>query len=122
MTQPNTTSPQTPDGNLDQTHTWNNSTDRVAWQRAFQVGTVAEQKMAVCLMAADPNTPEDYIRDQLTVDNMPPRTGYDRTVVGIDACFTGPPVVSNTLIDYSGRESIGHTSTDRPSLGGGQPG
>jgi hypothetical protein len=122
MVQPNTTSPQTPDGNLDGTHTWNNANDRVSWQRAFQVGTVAEQLMAQCLMAADPNTPEDVIRDQLTQETVPPRTGYDRTVVGIDACFTGPPVVNNTLINYSGRDDDTARTAGRPSLGGSQPG
>ena len=122
MVQPNTTSPQTPDGNLDHTHTWINANDRVAWQRAFQMGTAAEQLMAMALVAADPNTPEDVIRDQLTTETMPPRTGYDRTVVGIDACFTGPPVVSNTLIDYSGRVDDTGRTAGRPSLGGSQPG
>ena len=122
MVQPNTTSPQTPDGNLDSTHTWNNSTDRASWERAFQVGTVAEQLMAMALVAADPNTPEDVIRDQLTTETIPPRTGYDRTVVGIDACFTGPPVVNNTLIDYSGRVDDTGRTAGRPSLGGSQPG
>ena len=122
MVQPNTTSPQTPDGNLDSTPTWQNSTDRVAYQRAFQMGTAAEQLMAMALVAADPNTPEDVIRDQLTTETMPPRTGYDRTVVGIDACFTGPGVVNNTLINYSGRDDDTGRTAGRPSLGGGQPG
>jgi hypothetical protein len=122
MVYPNTTSPQTPDGNLDSTHTWNNSTDRVSWERAFQQGTVADQQMAVALMCADPNTPEDVIRDQLTTEYIPPRTGYDRTVVGIDACFTGPPVVNSTLINYSGREDDTARTAGRPSMGGSQPG
>ena len=122
MVQPNTTSPQTPDGNLDSTHTWNNSTDRASWERAFQVGTVAEQLMAMALVAADPNTPEDVIRDQLTTETIPPRTGYDRTTIGIDACFTGPEVANNTLIDYSGRVDDSGQTAGRPSLGGSQPG
>ena len=122
MVQPNTTSPNTPDGRLDTHPNWQNSTDRASYQRAFQVGTVAERLMAMALVAADPNTPEDVIRDQLTTETMPPRTGYDRTVVGIDACFTGPGVVNDTLIDYSGRVDDTGRTAGRPSLGGSQPG
>src|ERR1017187_6431248 len=122
MVQPNTTSPQTPDGNLDHTHTWINANDRVAWQRAFDIGSDAEKLMAVALLCGSPDTPEDVIRDQLTTETMPPRTGYDRTVVGIDACFTGPGVANDTLINYSGRVDDTGRTAGRPSMGGSQPG
>lgn len=80
-----------PDGVLDQTHTWNNDTDRAEYEKAFQTGSLEERLMAAALTCADPNTPERVIRRQLSVK---PGTNAGtvqmeayRTQPALDVCF-----------------------------------
>lgn len=77
-----------PNHDYDQTHVWQNSTDRVMWQRSFELDGITEKKMAIALLFADPNTPEDVIADRLTVQSIPPRFGYDSTPLEISDCFS----------------------------------
>ena len=72
---------------LDDTHSWNNDTDRYEYEKAFQEGSTEEKLMAAALMCADPNTPEAVIRRQLSV-----KPGAVRPVSMIDNTHEQPTV------------------------------
>ena len=80
-----------PDGLLDDTHAWNNDTDRAEYEKAFREGSLEERLMAAALTCADPSTPQAAIRRQLSV-----RPGTNagtvnpnlvRTQPSLDVCF-----------------------------------
>lgn len=55
-----------PDGDYSHGGTWMNASDRVSWQRSFQVGTDQTRRMAEAALTADPATPADMIRAAMT--------------------------------------------------------
>lgn len=58
--------PVFPDGMYDHSHAWQNSTDRVQWERTWQIGTEGQQKMAQAALTADPSMPAEVIRANMT--------------------------------------------------------
>jgi hypothetical protein len=103
----------TPDGRLDSTHTWQSETDRESYMRAFQTGSAEDKRMAVALMCADPATPENVIRRQLTNVFIPPRLGYDRTEPDIDVVLAQEPeVFPHSFMDFS-NDPAGRDSSSR---------
>ncbi len=105
-----------PDGQLDRTWNYQSENDREMYIRAFESPRPEQRMMAAALMCADPSTPESVIRSQLTNTTIPPRTGYDRTVPGINEVFATPAVpVVHSIMDYSADEAA-LQSTSRPSL------
>lgn len=104
--QPNT------DTVIDDTHTWNNRNDKVDFERAFITGNVEEKLMAVALHCADPSTPEQEIRERLTVPGVPPRLGYNREAPTIDDAWQAYQAPDpHSMMDFSG------TSTSVPPAG-----
>jgi len=101
---------------LDNTHTWQNAEDRVAFQRAFSSGTLAERRMAQAALSANPLTPESEIRDQMIVTSVPPRYGYPDEALSIDDVFGGgipsPYIDVRGPNDYSGGNGS-YTGSDR---------
>lgn len=57
---------QFPDGVYDYTHTWQNSTDRAAWEASIHQDPVTAAKISSALITADPATPDALIRDSMT--------------------------------------------------------
>lgn len=97
----------------DQTHTWQNANDRVAWQRTIAEGSPEEQKMARDLMNADPGTPSSYIANTMTAFRIPPRYGYDTTPPTIydvielssDDNISDPHASDYMMTDFSGSKA-----------------
>jgi len=108
-----------PDGQLDRTWNYQSENDRAEYIKAFQSSEAEQRMMAVALTCADPATPEAVIRAQLTNTTIPPRTGYDLTVPGIDAVLavTPEPVV-HSILDFTSDQAA-LESTMQPSLEGG---
>lgn len=104
------------DSILDRTHTWQNAQDRVAFQRAFATGTLAERRMAQAALTANPLTPEAEIREQMTVPGVPSRYGYPDEALTIDDVFGGglprPDIDDKPPSDYSGGNGS-YTGSDR---------
>ena len=99
------------DAIYDRTHTWQNANDRVAFERAFAVGTMEERKIALAVLTASPQTPEAFISAELTVPGVPPRYGYDDEPYTISDMFTeGIPRIPQA--GYSGT-SGSYTGSDR---------
>lgn len=102
------------DSILDRTHTWQNENDRVAFERAFATGSLAERRIAQAVLSASPDTPEAVIRAQMTAPPPPPRYGYRVDALGIDDVLGGglpdPPQYSPS--DYSGGAGS-YTGSDR---------
>lgn len=100
----------------DNTHTWQNAQDRVAFQRAFATGTLAERRMAQAALTANPLTPEAEIREQMTVASVPPRYGYRDEALTIDDVFGAgiprPNIDDKPPSDYSGGNGS-YTGSDR---------
>jgi len=86
-----------PDGVLDDTHSWQNENDMREYERAFRSPADEQRKMAMALLCADPATPENFIRAELSDSSMPPRYGYTNSEPTIDDVF-----------------SIGSARTDNP--------
>jgi hypothetical protein len=77
-----------PDGLLDSTAERQNANDRVEYEKAFESGELETRKMAMALMCADPSTPENFIRANLTNPEMPPRYGYTDIEPTLDDVFS----------------------------------
>jgi hypothetical protein len=105
-----------PDGQLDRSHTYQNENDAAEYVKAFESSSGEERMMAAALMCANPATPENLIRRQLTNDTIPPRVGYDRSIMGIDEVLGTPSVpVVHSIFDFAADEAA-LQSTSRPSL------
>lgn len=108
---------QFPDGNYDTSHMWQNTDDRVSYERAFQQDPVEQRKIAQALATADPGTPQDAITALMTVPGVPPRFGYR------DEAFTIGDMFSRSLghvndfppTNFSGRVSE-FSGTSTPSI------
>lgn len=96
-----------PDGVYDYTHTWQNASDRVAWERTISQDPVETAKILAALQIADPATPDDEIRAAMTVQGVPPTQGYDRTPITVDQCFgdqLAPNVNDYSPTNFSGKK------------------
>lgn len=98
---------QLPDGVYDHSHTWQNTNDRVSYERSFKQDPVEVAKIGVALQFADPNTPEVLIQERLTVPGVPPRFGYRDTAFTIDDMFS---------------RNLGHVNDFAPTNFSGQQG
>lgn len=98
----------------DRTHTWVNENDRVAFERAFASGTLAERRIAQAVLSASPATPNASIREMMTAPLPPPRYGYPDEALGIDDVFGGgvPSPPQAYPADYSGGAGS-YTGSDR---------
>jgi hypothetical protein len=102
-------------GILDDTHTWQNENDRVAYERAFASGTLSEKRMAIALMTASPLTPDNEIRAQLTAPVNTPMLAPAEPIT-INDIFDGgvadPHAKDQSPTDYSGGNG-GYTGSER---------
>lgn len=99
---------QMPDGWYDYTHGYQNANDRVEYERTVSQDPVEVAKISAALTTADPSVPNMEIQDALSVHGTPPTQGYDRTPLGVDACFggqTAPNVNDYAPTNFSGRQS-----------------
>lgn len=90
-----------PDGLLGDMSSWQNRNDQTMFDRAFQTGDLEEQKMAMALTCANPDTPEDFIRDTLVNTEMTPRTGFSAPPLTMEDVFarsTGLPGDNNVAM------------------------
>lgn len=95
----------------DDTHTWQNTQDRVSYQRAFEEGTFEQRRIAQAFLSANPLTPDSEIRENMTVHKVPPREGYDTEELTINDIFDGDiSGDTNHLNDYSPSDWSGRTS------------
>jgi hypothetical protein len=112
---------RTPDGRLDRSHpwqqgpNWQNLNDKVEWERAAKQGAPEQRQMAIAMYCADPDTPNEVIRELLTNPAFPPRYGYDREVPGIADILQVRQPPSHSLFDYSGTDHSQESSM-RPGL------
>lgn len=103
------------DAIYDRTHTWQNTQDRVEFERAFTSGRPAEIRMAVACLTADPLTSEDEIRELLCQPALPPRYGYDDSAMTIDDVFSISETRDAAVTDFSGGKGS-YTGSDRNSI------
>jgi hypothetical protein len=100
---------------------WINSTDRVAWQRAFYEGNSQTRKEAVALLTANPETSEKEISVNLNDAVVPPRFGTMTVPLTIerilqnDLLYADSHVADRYTTDFSG-ENGSYSGTDRPAL------
>lgn len=112
----------TANGQYDNTQAWNNDNDRVMWERAFTQGARQVQLEAQALMCADPATPNDFIRNQMTAPDAPPLFGaMAMTSPTIEDILAGSYSNSGNLndrapTDFSGTNA-GIGSSSFPSIG-----
>jgi hypothetical protein len=93
-----------PNSIYDDTHTWQNANDRVEYERAFTEGNQSRRKEAMALITADRNTPEEMIRERLTIPGTPPRFGYEKNDAPTldDVLMVTPPDPGTYPTDFSG--------------------
>lgn len=109
-----------PDGDYSHGATWANSSDRVAWERSFQVGTAQTKRMAQAMLAASPDTTADEIRANMTAPIIVQR-GKKTSPTLDDVLNTGPSgydpghLYDRAPTDFSGT-SAGAESGPGPSL------
>lgn len=112
--------PVFPEGQYDHSHTWMNASDRVSWERIWSTGTDGQRKMAEAAMTADPATPEDMIRANLTAPVIAQRgmkvsmTLDDVLGVGTQG-FNPGHLYDRAPSDFSGTPA-GTEGTSMPSL------
>lgn len=94
----------------DETHSWVNANDRVAYERALTQGTPEERKMATALTTADPGTSNAMIANNMTNWRIPPRFGYSPDEPGI-----------MEVIELTGNENFGVSRDMPPTDFSGQP-
>lgn len=106
-----------PNGIYDDTHTWQNANDRVEWERSFAEGNQARRKEALALITADRETPEELIRERLTIPGMPPRFGFqDGSAPTInDVLVVSPPDPGTYPTDFSGSNGE-YSGSSTPTL------
>ena len=105
-----------PDGLLDDTHTYQNREDEVAYLRAFQEPAVEKQLCAQAMVLATPNVDKQEIRDKMT-SLPPPRFGYAQPVFSISDCFGLPHDINidgHPPTDFSGTNGS-YSGSDRPA-------
>lgn len=89
------------------TYAWQNASDRVSFERAFNEGTVQDQKMSQALIVASPLTANVEIQYNMNRPKLPPREGYDtepltiEKVLGNDLVEEGSQVNTRVWNDYS---------------------
>lgn len=113
-----------PDGEYQHGSTWVNANDRVEWQRTFAVGDAAARKMALAMLTANPDTPADEIRNNLTAPYPSDRYGDMKVSPTIDDVLgTGPAgwkspgnhLYDRAPTDFSGSPA-GQEASSLPSL------
>lgn len=110
----------TANGQYDYTQPWwNNSTDRVAWERSFQQSERQQQLESSALMLSDPLTPNQVIRDTMVTRSVPPQYGVMTEPPTIDDVLAGSyssgSLYDRAPTDFSGT-SAGVESTSIPSI------
>lgn len=109
-----------PDGDYEHGATWQNTNDRVAWQRTFSVGTDEQRELATAMITANPLTPEAEIRANMTAQQVAQRgmkvspTIDDVLGVGPQGYDTGHQY-DRAPTDFSGTPA-GTMASSRPSL------
>lgn len=109
------------DSIYDNTHTWANANDRVEFEHAFKQDPRQQRLMAQAEMTADPATPEDVIRVNMTA-GLPVDAGPARPQATIESVLDGTALQPNRLYDraptdFSGTVA-GMSGTSQPSLPG----
>jgi hypothetical protein len=105
----------------DSTHTWQNTQDRVAYQRAFAQGTMQDRKIAQALITANPLTPNSEIMINMNQPPAPVRFGTITVPLTIDKVLQGDldyessHVNDSTTSDFSGSNGA-YESTSQPCL------
>lgn len=98
----------TANGQYDYTQPWyNNASDRVSYERAFQQPDRAKQLEAQALMCALPMTPNRFIRQQMTAPLDTPQFGAMNQSPTLDDILAGQYTQSGNLdnrapTDFSG--------------------
>lgn len=93
---------QFPETVYDNTHTWQNANDRVAYQRSFSLDPVEAAKCVQALTMADPSVPEEFIRESMTAPVVDSRL----------AQLHQPPI---TVLDCFGPNPGGHLNDFAPT-------
>lgn len=75
------------------TYAWQNASDRVSFQRAFEEGDAQDKKMSQALIVASPLTANVEIQYNMNQPKVPPRFGYE------DEPLTVGRVLQNDLIE-----------------------
>lgn len=78
----------------DDSHTWQNANDRVLAERVMLRSPQEEQLMDQALATQDPAYPEELIRENLTMQGVPSRYGYQDLRADpptLDYMFSGMP-------------------------------
>ena len=100
---------QFPDGQYDHSQPWwNNTNDRVMYERAFTQGTREEILQAQALMCN--MAPSNFVREQMTVPLETPQFGAMSTQPTIDDVFAGQFTQSGNLVDRAPTDFSGTTA------------
>lgn len=99
---------------------WNNLNDRVAYQRAFDMGTPQDRRVAQAMISQDPLTPRDEIRNNMTTRNFPPKYGYNTDEITISQVLNNDFELAATHVNDSAWNDFSDTngeinSTARPN-------
>lgn len=78
---------------------WNNLNDRVAYQRAFAMGSPEVKRVAQAMLSQDPLTPREEIRYNMTTRNFPARYGYDTDEKTIGEVLNNDFELARTHVD-----------------------
>lgn len=113
-------SPDLPDTRYDYTKPWwRNSTDRVMYERSFQVGDFEERQVAQAMLSANPSVPSDLIRAKnKNAAYIPPRFGYNSNEITIEDVLDNEDLghlADAHTTDFSGRLSNTEASS-RPGI------
>lgn len=79
---------QLPDSVYDRSHVWQNASDRVSYERTFQQDPIERGKIVVALDTANPEFPEQVIRERLATPPIQPRFGIPQGPPDIDELFS----------------------------------
>lgn len=105
----------------DDTHTWQNANDRVAYQRAFEAAdTNTDRKIAQALLTANPLTSNIEIQVNMNQPPIPKRLGIGvepPTIIDIlnNDLDRSEPVNTSLWNDFSGSNGS-YEGTERPYL------
>lgn len=117
-------STQLPDTVYDYSHPyqspwWNNMNDRVAYQRAFQVGNFEVRQIAQAMLTSNPATPDAEIRQKnMNAAFIPPKYGYRNMEFTIEDILDTDDfghLADSHSTDFSGRLS-NIDATSRPGI------
>jgi len=100
---------------------WNNLNDKVAYERMFAEGLPQKMRIAQAMISQNPLTPNDEIRQNMTVRGTTPKQGYPISELTISQVlnqeYPGPQDRVNTTLWNDFSDSNGETNaTERPGI------